>query len=69
MGNERINLGSFWSGYSSQFNPIDIPRITSNWLKGSDNDMYKIHAGKIQDPRNDTKIFEALKGSGKVINY
>lgn len=66
VGNERIYLGSFWSYSSSLFNP-DIPRISSGWHKGSDNDMYKIHYGKNQDPRDDTKIFEALKGLGKVI--
>ncbi|MDQ0887960.1 hypothetical protein QFZ81_003048 [Paenibacillus sp. V4I9] len=68
VGNERIYLGSFWSYLSSQFNP-DIPIISSVWNKGSDNDMYKIQYGKNQDPRDDTKIFEALKGLGKVINY
>jgi len=67
VDNERIYLGSFWSAFSSQFNPIDIPRITSNWLKVSDIDMYKIYSGKIQDPRDATEIFEALKGLGKVI--
>ncbi|AJS58544.1 hypothetical protein [Paenibacillus sp. IHBB 10380] len=68
VGNERIYLGTFWSHLSSQFLDLDIPRISSNWLKGSDNDMYKIRSGKIQDPRDDTKIFGALKGLGKVIN-
>ncbi|QGQ96415.1 hypothetical protein EHS13_16755 [Paenibacillus psychroresistens] len=67
VGNERIYLGSFWSSFSSQFKPdIDIPRISSVWLKRSDNNMYKIQYGKNQDPRDDTKIFEALKGLGKV---
>ncbi|OAB27357.1 hypothetical protein [Paenibacillus macquariensis] len=70
VGNERIYLGIFWSHLSSLFNPDrDIPRISSNWLKGSDNDMYKIRSEKIQDPRDNTKIFEAFKGLGKVINY
>jgi hypothetical protein len=67
VDNERIYLGSFWSYLSSLFNP-DIPTITSVWQKGSDNDMYKIQYGKHQDPRDDTKIFEALKGLGKVNN-
>jgi hypothetical protein len=66
VDNQRIYLGSFWSYLSSQFNP-DIPKISSGWLKGSDNDMYKIEYGKNPDPRDDTKIFEALKGLGKVI--
>lgn len=69
VGNERIYIGSFWSYLSSQFNPLDIPRISSVWHKGSDNDMYKIQYGKNQDPRDDTKIFEAFKGLGKVINF
>ncbi len=69
VGNERIYLGMFWSGYSSQFNPIDIPRITSLWIKRSDIDTYNINYLNNQDPRGDTKIFEALKGLGKIINY
>lgn len=70
VGEERIYLGSFWSSWSSQFPDIDIPKISSLWLKGSDTDMYKIQYGKNQDdPRDDTKILEALKGSGKVINF
>jgi hypothetical protein len=68
VGNERIYLGSFWSYLSSLYNP-DIPTISSGWNKGNDNDMYKIQYGKNQDPRDDTKIFEALKGLGKVINF
>jgi hypothetical protein len=68
VGNERIYLGSFWSYLSSLFNP-DIPTISSGWLKGSDTDLYKIQYGKNQDPRNNTKILESLKGSGKVVNY
>jgi len=68
VGNERIYLGSFWFSASSQFYALDIPRITSLWLKGSDIDRYKI-VGKNQDPRDDTKIFEALKGLKKVVNY
>ncbi|MBP1995066.1 hypothetical protein [Paenibacillus eucommiae] len=68
-GNERIYTGSFWSYLSSQFNPLDIPRISSVWHKESDNDTYKIHYGKNKDPRDDTKIFEALQGLGKVINF
>jgi hypothetical protein len=69
VGNERIYLGTFWSASSSQFLDLDIPMISSIWFKGYDNDMYKIRSGKIQDPRDDTKIFEALKGLGKVINF
>ncbi|TFE25243.1 hypothetical protein [Cohnella luojiensis] len=69
VGIERIYLGSFWSNSSSQFYAFDIPRISSMWLKRSDNDIYKINHGKNQNPRGDTKIFEALKGLGKIINY
>jgi len=70
VGNERIYLGSFWSNLSSLYSPdIDIPRISSNWLKGSDKEIYQIHSGKISDPRDDTKIFEVFKGLGKVVNF
>jgi len=69
VGNERIYLGSFWSLLSSQFYDLDIPRISSNWLKRIDNNKYKIRSGKIQDPRDDTRIFKALKGLEKVVNY
>ncbi|KGE16904.1 hypothetical protein [Paenibacillus wynnii] len=67
VGNERIYLGSFWSYYSSIFNP-DIPKIPSMWDKRNGNNIYKIRYGKNQDPRVNAKILNALRGLGKVIN-
>ena len=45
-GNERIYLGSFWATYSSQSYRVDIPIISSLWLKRSGIDTYKINYGK-----------------------
>ncbi|MGO4696814.1 hypothetical protein AB4Z50_21270 [Paenibacillus sp. 2TAB26] len=70
VGNDRIYLGSFWSNLSSLYShDIDIPKISSNWLKGSDKEIYQIRYGKIPDTRDNTKIFEALKGMDKIINF
>lgn len=68
VGNERIYLGSFWTLLSSLYNP-DIPTISSMWHKGSEKEIYSIQYGKNQDPRDDIRIFETLKGLGKIINF
>jgi hypothetical protein len=67
VGNERIYLGSFWTLLSSLYNP-DIPTINSVWHKGSERDIYTIQYGGKQDLRDDKRIFEALKGLGKIID-
>jgi hypothetical protein len=66
---EGISLEEKLDGnVSSNYNP-NITNITSFWSRGIDNDKYKIQYGKNWDPRDDTKIFEVLKGLGKIINY
>lgn len=65
VGDERIYLGSFWTLISSLYNP-EIPIINSIWHKESDNDTYIIAYGNEKDPRDDIRIYEALKGLGKI---
>lgn len=62
----RIYLGSFWTPISSLYFP-DIPTINSIWSEEADNNKYTIRYGyEQQDPREDKRIYEALKGSGKI---
>ncbi|ODA40819.1 hypothetical protein [Desulfosporosinus sp. BG] len=64
---ERIYLGSFWTPISSLYIP-EIPTIYSIWFKDNKNDIYTIKYGnQQQDPRADIRIYESLKGLGKVI--
>lgn len=63
---ERIYMGSFWTLISSLYIP-GIPTISSIWFKGNKNDSYTIGYGdKEHDPRDDIRIYEALKGLGKI---
>ena len=65
---ERIYLGSFWTPISSLYIP-EIPTIYSIWFKDNENDIYTIKYGnEQQDPRDDIRIYESLKGLGKIDN-
>lgn len=62
----RIYLGSFWNVLSSLYYP-DIPTINSVWSGEFDNNTYAIRYGlEQQDPRDDKRIYEALKSLGKL---
>lgn len=62
----RIYLGSFWTMISSLYYP-DIPTINSIWSGKINNNTYTIRYGlKEQDPRDDKRIYEALKSLGKL---
>lgn len=62
----RIYLGSFWSMISSLYFP-DVPTINSVWAGKVDNNTYTIRYGLEQDdPREDKRIYEALKSMGKL---
>lgn len=67
VGSERIYLGSFWTPISSLYLP-EIPTIYSMWHKGTDKDSYKIQYENTKDPRTDNRIYESLKGLGKIID-
>jgi hypothetical protein len=62
----RIYLGSFWNLLSSLYFP-DIPTINSAWSDKVEKDTYTISYGlKKNDPREDKRIYEALKSAGKL---
>lgn len=62
----RIYLGSFWNMLSS-YCYFDIPTINSVWSGEFDNNKYHIQYGlKQQDPRDDKRIYDALKDLGKL---
>lgn len=62
----RIYLGTFWNVLSSLYYP-DIPTINSIWSGEYDNNKYAILYGLgQQDPRNDPRIYEALKSLNKL---
>ncbi|MTI58376.1 MAG: hypothetical protein FH762_00015 [Firmicutes bacterium] len=63
---ERIYLGSFWNLLSSLYY-FDIPTINSVWSGEIDNKKYHIQYGlEGQDPRDDRRIYSALKSLGKL---
>ncbi len=45
----------------------EIPTFNSIWFKGNDEDTYTIRYSSEQDLRDDKRIYEALKGLGKII--
>lgn len=62
----RIYLGSFWTLVSSLYLP-DIPTINSIWSGKVENNTYKISFGfEKNDPREDQRLYEALKSAGKL---
>lgn len=63
---KRVYLGSFWTPISSLYFP-DIPTINSIWSGKVKNDTYTIRYGlEKNDPRQDKRIFEALKSMKKL---
>ena len=68
VGSDRVYLGSFWNYFSSAYNPV-IPTISSSWFKSNNKDTYTIsYITTKKDPRDDIRIYESLKGLGKIID-
>ena len=67
VGDERVYLGSFWNMLSSLYNP-EIPTIYSGWFKESKTNNYRIQCNNAEDPRNDNRLYEALKNLGILID-
>lgn len=62
----RIYLGSFWTPISSLYFP-DIPTINSVWSGKIENNTYTIrYEFEKHDPREDKRIYEALKSMKKL---
>lgn len=62
----RIYLGSFWTLISSLCYP-EIPAINSVWSANFGKNTYTIqYRFEKQDPRDDKRIYEALKSMGKL---
>lgn len=63
---EKIYLGCFWTLISSLYFP-GIPTINSVWSEKVDKNTYTIGYGFGQnDPREDERVFEALKSLRKI---